>query len=96
MYLLTSLYQRNSQFAGEGMSFELNYAMVYFRDQGLTAELKEGKLLVKNGDRWMLLREVVDELYYVEGSYPDRSYAGQILDLDQIVSLLKSQGFGAI
>ncbi len=78
------------------MSFELNYAMMYFRDQGLYAEIRDSRLLVKNGDRWMVLREVVDDLYYVEASYPDRSYTGMVLDLDQIVSLLKSFGFGAI
>jgi hypothetical protein len=78
------------------MSFDLNYAMVYFRQVGLYAEIRDGKLVVKNGDRWMVLREVIDELYYVVDSHPDPGYVGQILDLDQIVSLLKSYSFGAI
>jgi len=78
------------------VSFELNYAMVYFRDQGLYAEIRDGKLVVRNGENWMVLREVVDELYYVEESYPDPSYVGMVLDIDQIVTTLKSEGFGAI
>jgi len=78
------------------VSFELNYAIVYFRDQGLYAEIQDGKLVVRNGENWMILREVVDELYYVEESHPDHSYAGKVLDIDQIVATLKSLGFGAI
>jgi hypothetical protein len=78
------------------VSFELNYAMMYFRDQGLYAEIRDGKLVVRNGENWMVLREVVDELYYVEESYPDPNYVGMVLDIDQIVATLKSEGFGAI
>jgi len=90
------LYHDKKKGGDTELSFELNYAMVYFRDQGLYAEIKDGKLLVRNGDAYIVLREVVDELYYVEDSYPDKSYVGRVMDLDQLVSLLKSGNLGAI
>jgi len=70
------------------VSFELNYAMVYLKDQGYSAWIKNNRLVVTHGEKRFVLREVVDELYLVEDSEPDKSYVGKVLDLDQIASLL--------
>jgi len=70
------------------VSFELNYAMVCLKDKGYSAWIRNNRLVVMHAEKRLVLREVVDELYLVEDSEPDKSYVGKVLDLDQIASLL--------